>query len=389
MYLGNIIKAGRYVDTGLRRKLSAIRRVLINARTPMNYAVMAPLPRAMRHDSRVEFFFMSSERPGEALAIFREAGSSARLTTPRRSCFMKFDAYLAADWLWTPLLRGAPRIQMFHGVAGKYADLYDKPDQSVRDWDRLFFINGRRLRNFIAAGAIDDTDSAARLIGMPKLDCLVNGSLQRSEVLTALHIDPGRTTVLYAPTWSPYSSLNVMGEELVKRLCAAGYAVMVKLHDRSRDQEWIHSGGIDWFARLKPVLDRYDGLLADGSDASPYLAAADVLITDHSSVGFEYLLLDRPVIRIEMPDLISATRTNPEYVALLADASTTVTNTGEAISAVERCLADPSRMSATRKSVVKELFHEPGNATARAVRELYEIIELEPLNCGKSVQCPA
>ena len=29
-----------------------------------------------------------------------------------------------------------------------------------------------------------------------------------------------------------------------------------------------------------------------------YLAAADVMITDHSSAGFEYLLVDRPLIRI-------------------------------------------------------------------------------------------
>ncbi len=49
--------------------------------------------------------------------------------------------------------RRPSRIQMFHGVAGKYG--FDAPSGSMREWHRLFFVNERRLRNFIAAGAID------------------------------------------------------------------------------------------------------------------------------------------------------------------------------------------------------------------------------------------
>jgi len=216
-------------------------------------------------------------------------------------------------------------------------------------------------------------------VGYPKLDCLVDGSLDRDEILRSLGIDPGRRTVLYAPTWSQYSSLNDIGEELVRRLCEAGYAVIVKLHDRSRDGAQIHSGGVDWVSRLKPLLDKYNGHLASGSDASPYLAAADALITDHSSVGFEYLLLDRPLIRIESPELIAATNIHPAYVSLMAEASTTVRNVAEALIAVERGLAAPRDKAASRKAVADELFYRPGTATRRAVRELYEVIELDPV----------
>ncbi len=169
-----------------------------------------------------------------------------------------------------------------------------------------------------------------------------------------------------------------MGEELVGRLGAAGYAVMVKLHDRSRDPSHVNSGGVDWGARLEPILRASGGRLVSGSDACPYLMAADVLITDHSSVGFEYLLLDRPVIRIEMPELIARTNTHPEYVALLAQVSTTVRTAAQATAAVETCLAEPSRQSAERRAVAEELFYLPGTATARAVRELYEVLELDP-----------
>ncbi|HSE97219.1 MAG TPA: CDP-glycerol glycerophosphotransferase family protein [Blastocatellia bacterium] len=378
MGLTQIVALGQRIDKRLTRWRSPHKRsMLINARTPMNYVVMAPVYKAMRDDPRVSFYFMSGERPSEE--VYREANGSLRLISPRRAALKKFDAYVAADFIWAPLPRGVPRIQMFHGVAGKYANIYDRPDHSMRDWHRLFFINRRRMGNFISSGAIDGDSPRARLVGMPKLDCLVDGSLKREDVLASLDIEPARSTVLYAPTWSPYSSLNAMGEELVALLAAAGYVVIVKLHDRSRDPEYIHSGGIDWAARLEPTLVRSGGRLVSGSDSSPYLAAADVLITDHSSIGFEYMLLDRPVIRIEMPDLIAKTNVNPEYVELLAAASTSVRDAKEAVEAVERNLAEPQSQSASRRAVAEELFYKPGTATARAVRELYEVLELDSL----------
>jgi len=374
-----VVNLTRETDRRLAHWRSNARAVLVNSRTAMNYAVVRPICEAMRGDERVDFYFTSSEEPAKLGQVYAEAGSAARLIHPRRAMFKRFDAYLTADLLWPKLLRGARRIMMFHGVAGKYANVYDSPDRSMRDWDRLFFINEQRLQNFIKSGAIDGNSHAARLVGYPKLDCLVDGTLSREALLESLGVDPSRRIVLYAPTWSPYSSLNAMGEGLIKRLCAAGFVVIVKLHDRSRDLQYIHSGGVDWAARLQPLLRAGGGLLAETSDASPYLAAADVLVTDHSSVGFEYLLLDRPLIRIEMPELIAATNIHPDYVAMMAEAATSVCTAEEAVRAVERAFDDPAKKSAARRAVASKLFYKPGTATGRAVRELYEAIDLEPL----------
>ncbi|MFL6213180.1 MAG: CDP-glycerol glycerophosphotransferase family protein [Blastocatellia bacterium] len=378
----------REMDRRLAHWRSHKRTVLVNSRTPMNFAIVRPIIEAMRDDRRVQFYLTASEQPDRLREIYAEADSDARLISPRRAALKRFDAYLTADVLWPQLPRGTRRILMFHGVAGKYANVYDSPDASMRDWDRLFFINEQRLRNFIKSGAIDADSQAAQLIGYPKLDCLVDGTLTRADILTSLGIDPSRRTVLYAPTWSPYSSLNAMGEALVEKLCAAGMAVIVKLHDRSCDPEYIHSGGIDWPARLRPILEAGGGVLAEASDASPYLAAADVLISDHSSVGFEYLLLDRPLVRIEMPELIAATNIHPDYVALMIEAATSVHNVDEAVRAVKGAFADPATKSMARRAVANKLFYKPGTATARAVRALYEVIELQPLAAPSVVERP-
>jgi hypothetical protein len=168
-----------------------------------------------------------------------------------------------------------------------------------------------------------------------------------------------------------------MGQELVEGLVSAGYAVIVKLHDRSHDPQHANSGGVDWVSRLEPLLSSSGGHLARGIDSCPYLAAADVMITDHSSVGFEYLLLDRPLVRIEVPTLLAEANVNPEYVKLLTEASTTVKTSAEAIGAVEQSLSRPRDKSETRRAVATELFHSAGNATSLAVKELYELLDLD------------
>ena len=378
MNLKRVISTARSIDKQLQRWRSpGRRRLLVNARTAMNYATIAPIVERLQRDERLEFYFAASESPDLTESIYADAVQPFKLTTPLQASATQFDVYLASDFLWMKLPRGARRVQTFHGVAGKYRTVYDSPSESMRSWDRLFFINERRLRHFIESGAIDDDSQAARLIGMPKLDCLVDGSLKRDELVSAMGIDPGRKTILYAPTWSPHSSVVSMGEELVKNLGERGYAVIVKLHDRSRDLSYVNSGGVDWGARLEPILQKFGGVLASGTNSSPYLSAADIMITDHSSVGFEYLLLDRPLIRIHVPELIKNTDIEPSYVDLLASASTSVTDVAETVAAVERGFADGRENSATRIAVANEMFYKPGTATERAVHELYELMELE------------
>jgi CDP-glycerol glycerophosphotransferase (TagB/SpsB family) len=373
----NYIEWLRELDKRWRRNRGGERRqVLVDGRTAMNYATVAPIVEWLQRDSRIKFFFTASESPDLIEKIYADAHPPYELVKPTAASLMYFDAYLTSDFLWARLPRGTRRIQTFHGVAGKYRTEYDSPAASMRGWDRLFFINKRRLQNFINIGAIDADSPAIRLIGMPRLDCLVDGSLQRDQILASIGIDPSRKTVLYAPTWSSYSSVASMGEEIVKRLGASGYAVIVKLHDRSRQGDDYHSGGADWGRRLEPLLKATKGVLASGSNSSSYLMAADVLITDHSSVGFEYLLLDRPLIRIHVPELLEKTDVEPVYVELMIEASRSVSDIDQLVAAVDESFADPKVKSDSRRAVASEMFYRPGTATARAVSEMYNVLEL-------------
>ena len=372
-FIGGALSGVRGIDTRLSRR-SGRRRILVDSRTPVNFTMVAPVTRVMERDPRVEVYFTASEEPGRLPDIYREA-PGVRTIHPRRAAVMKFDAYVASDFMWASLPRGTCRVQVFHGVAGKYG--FDAPDRSMRPWHRIFFVNERRLRNFIKSGAIDAGSPAIRLIGMPKTDCLVDGTFDRDQVLLSLGLDPSLPAVLYSPTWSPASSLNAMGVALVNSLQRMPINLIVKLHDRSRDLRERYSGGVDWVSRLRPLLISGRGVIAPGPDISPYLAAADLMITDHSSAGFEYLLLDRPIVRIHRPVLIDLANIHQDYVDLLASVSESVTDVDDVLAAVARGLAAPQARSAERRQVASDLFYRAGGATDRAVQALYEIIELE------------
>jgi CDP-glycerol glycerophosphotransferase (TagB/SpsB family) len=349
-------------------------RVLIDARTPMNFEMLAPFVRALGADERIQFAGTASEEPEKLHDIYRHAPPALRRVSPGRAALSRWAAYVTSDFTWATLPRGTARIQTFHGVAGKYR--FDAPTATMRHWDRLFFINERRLSNCIQSGALDSGSPAIRLVGMPKVDCLVDGSLQRDRILLEHDLDPARPTVLYAPTWSRASSLNLLGTALIARLLDRPINVIVKLHDRSRDPRERYSGGVHWTERIAPMLDRPGAMLADTPNIAPLLAAADLLITDHSSAGFEYLLLDRPLIRIEIPELIRQADVHPDYVALLADAASNVRTADETLDAVDRALAEPRAGSATRRRIAADLFYRPGTATLRAARELCDVLQL-------------
>ncbi|HTI38126.1 MAG TPA: CDP-glycerol glycerophosphotransferase family protein [Vicinamibacterales bacterium] len=372
----------RRLDRAIARR-SDKRRILVDSRTPVNYTMVAPVVRAMASDPRVEFFFTASEEPGRLRDIYREAPPETRLVHPRRAALMRFDAYVASDFMWQTLPRGGCRIQVFHGVAGKYG--FDAPTGHMRPWDRIFFINRRRLRNYVTSGAIEANSPAIRLVGMPKADAVVDGSHSRDAVVSALGLDSARPVVLYAPTWSPASSLNSVGLDLVRRLTELPINVVVKLHDRSRDIRLRYSGGVDWIAALQPLLSNGRGTLAPGHDISPYLVAADLMITDHSSAGFEYLLRDRPLVRIHRPELIREANIHAEYVDLLSAASSSTTDVDDTVAAVERGLADPAANSSTRRAIAQDLFYCPGSATTRSIEALYEAIDLDPAAASQPV----
>jgi GT2 family glycosyltransferase len=354
------------------------KRVLFEAASPMSFAIFRPMYERLRQDPRVELWFTSYGTVWAPHQIFGACGITENVVPRPTAAWLKVDAYVNADfWDMTWLHRRTRRIHLFHGVAGKYQ--LDAPVDlapTIAAFDCLMFVNADRRRRYVEAGLTPDEDLRAPIVGYPKIDCLVDGSLDRVGIARALALDPAVPTVIYAPTWSPHSSLNAMGLEIIDRLSAEGLQVIVKLHDRSYDQRERGSGGVDWVERLS----RYEGhplvRVAREADGCPFMVASDAMVSDHSSIAFEYMLLDRPLVVIDRPALIRHAGISRDRVTQLRAAADVVVDPKEITAAILEALQRPDRLSAERRHTAADLFHEPGTATDRALALIYRLIGL-------------
>jgi GT2 family glycosyltransferase len=351
------------------------RRVLVDVRNSMHAAVLDPITSALEGDPRIAVFYTSErlQEVGDRLGR-KPAG---RVLTHQQIGWRRWDLYLSADpWTRPRLRRCARYANVFHGVAGKY-DL-DNPAHlpiAFHQFDRVLFINRDRMTRYIDAGLV--SRERAVLVGFPKVDRLANGEYDGDAVRRALGLDAARPTALYAPTWSPASSLNIAGEAIVTALADAGWNVIVKLHSLSLDaRTHKFSGAIDWRARMA-ALERPGWIVhVEDADASPLLAASDLMVTDHSTIGFEFCLLDRPLIIFHAPELIRTARINPERVRQLRGAAHVVSTVQDLVDAAGNARTRPHELSAERRRLASAMFHAPGGATDRAVAVAYDLLAL-------------
>lgn len=366
-------------------RLSTRRDVLVEMRTPVYHAVLGPIAEALATEPDVNVWY-TGESPDRVKHLVPEG----RFLTHAEAEWRRFDLYINGDpWAAARLRRCAHRVNFFHGVAGKY-DL-DQPaglPLGFESYDHVAFINRDRMLRYLAAEIV--TPLQAVLVGYPKLDALASGAHDGAAVRGSLGLRAGHATALYAPTYSTASSLHLAGEEIVKALVGAGLNVIVKLHDRSLDPDPRYHGGIDWrarFAALEQQLAPGRMRFVETSDSSPLLAAADCMVTDHSSIGFEYLVLDRPLLVFDAPDLPQAARINPEKIVLLRSAASVVSTPAELATRALHALANPAHLSAARRRVARALFFDPGHATERAVRLIRGL--LHPADRDVPVAAPA
>lgn len=373
---GTAVRALRILDDAAGR-LRGRAEVLVDVRTPMNLTVLRPVWARLLGDPRVHVRF-TAEADTAIASGAADAAVETRRIARASATWTRFDLAITADlWNRTPLRRCRRQINFFHGVAGKY-DLDDAGKVAaagLEQFDRIAFINTDRMDRWIASGVIKRPQAA--LVGFPKSDELLNGRWHAADVRASLGLAPDRDTVLYAPTFSAESSLHLAGEAIVQALLDAGLNVIVKLHDRSMVPHARYTNGIDWPARLAVWAGHPQFALARLADAGPCLAAADVLVTDHSTVGFEFALLDRPIVVFDAPRLRDAARIAADKWALLRSMAD-IADTAPAVSvAVRRALQQPARLQQARQQA-HTLFAHAGHATERALAVVYDLLEMAP-----------
>ena len=250
-------------------------------------------------------------------------------------------------------------VQIFHGLSFR-----NRAIRSANNTYGHYMMLGPYMRRaFENLGVMSPGDPRVAQIGFPKTDRLVNGSLDRSAVLRDIGFSGDRPVVMFAPTGAHGNAMELFGEDLIKAFASSGeYDLLVKPHDHPK-------ASINWFERLAHLEDDHVRLLRT-FDSVPALYAADVLISDASSIANEYLLLDRPLIFLDVPTLLASAAGEDDRLDLQTwgrKGGTVVADVVEAERAVADGLARPQAQSEIRTAITRDLFYNPGAATQAAL----------------------
>lgn len=178
------------------------------------------------------------------------------------------------------------KVQIFHGLAGEkkghfrirhYFDLYLTQGPY---FTRKFLELKQKYKNF------DVIET-----GWPKLDIYgkeLNKYDSEKKILLAEHY--ANTIVLYAPTFSPsLTSAEFLIDEF-KQLAIhqKEYLILVKFHDLMAPQ---------LIEAYKELSRKHENIIfAEEKNIIKFLLMADIMVSDTSSVVYEFLLLNKPVI---------------------------------------------------------------------------------------------
>lgn len=192
-----------------------------------------------------------------------------------------------------------------------------------------------------------------RETGWPKLDYL--STPEPIEVAKAkLGLAASDKVILYAPTFSPRFTSAEDLLPAVKALADGDYKWIVKFHDLMDRQ----------------LAAAYRDALGDQAifpatpDIVPILTAADILLTDTSSVAYEYLPLDRPIITYRATARV--------------DKGINITQADELAAAIQRSLDQPSEHSDLRRQYCDELHpYNDGASAERVITAIDDIVELD------------
>ncbi len=342
--------------------------IIFFSKAPMNYVMFQRIHKILKEDKRLNISFTGKTEDGSPVkSIYSQFfNENEEKIIPLFWSKLKFpDIYISPD-MYVACKYAKTKIHIFHGVSFK-GKAYS---QHIMQYDKIFLIGDYMKRTFIKKKILSEDDKRFVMIGMPKTDPLLDGSLNKKEILSKLDINDSKPVVLYSPTWRKECSLNTMGEEIISVMKKTDFHFLIKIHDLSLNPK---TNKRDWGKYLKENEGNNIKVIYD-KDIIPYMFATDILISDASSTANEFTLLDRPIIFMDVPKLL-------EKYSATADLETWGRKIGKIISSpsylpgtIEQQLNNPKEYSEIRKAAAKDIFANHGNATQKAVKELYKIL---------------
>lgn len=254
-------------------------KVILFCQNAYAFGIMAPIRDELKNDSHEFLWFI----PKKLLSTFpykKEHFTTSILELQ----FFKSDVIFVPGNEVPYYLRGL-KAQIFHGLAGE-----KKGHFRIRNYFDLYLTQGPYFTTKFKVFAEKHLNFKVIETGWPKLDVYgknLNTYTEEKEQL--LNQYKAEHLVLFAPTFSPrLTSAPYLLSEIERLAKDSKYLIYIKFHDLM-DPKWI-----DNYKNL--AIKTSNIIYQEEKNIVKFLLQADILVSDTSSVIYEFLLLDKPAI---------------------------------------------------------------------------------------------
>ncbi|GAB0337710.1 hypothetical protein JPSP52_11540 [Staphylococcus pseudintermedius] len=202
-------------------------------------------------------------------------------------------------------------------------------------------------------------------MGYPRIDLTINTTANEAREYLAEHLNLKKNPIiLYCPTWrgknvnDPENSLLNVFEEIKLLNQKLPHQVLVKVHP------FVYSK-----AKEMPELKPY--LVPDFLDTNQLMPAVDLMITDYSSIFFDFLVTDKPIV-FYVPDLDKYQNERGVYIDLCALPGPVADNIQDVITLVSNeSYKDADVQEKYAKFKHNFVNYENGSVTERLIESVF------------------
>lgn len=258
-------------------------------------------------------------------------------------------------------------VYLRHGLISKRTAAY-----GARAADYVCITNEATRQWFLNKGGIPR--KGFWITGFSQMDPLFRGET----LPLPFSLPDGKPVILYAPSWNrEFTSAGMLGTRLVDliRVGCPNCSIIIKPHPIlfQREPEWV-----DTWRNLSQIREGVFLVDQSSADIASYLAAADLLLSDASTVMFQFLACDRPIVLITNPARSSSSFYDPERIEWKwRDLGIEIENIEDLPAAIRASLSDPAVGRERRAFYRQKLFGKltDGRAGERIALEIGRLFD--------------